>query len=149
MSLGNGLASEEVPAAVVRNQQFTADELCQRCPKEKRTDTRVAPCLLIGILLSLGLARESVCSHLRNIRVPAHACLGKFRTNGQVTFTSTASSLSLTSAPEFSISTLSLCETIARSRKETMWFFRVWLARILLPLDASLVLSPVTRNLSG
>src|SRR6266851_6182495 len=54
--------------------------------------------------LALGPACGGVCSRLRNIRAPAHAWLGKFRTNGRVTSTSTASSLLLSSGPEFSIS---------------------------------------------
>src|SRR5713101_4730689 len=82
---------------------------------------------------------RGVCSHPRKIRALAHTWLGKFRTNGRVTSTSTASSLSLISGPEFSLSTLSLRETIGRSRKEAMRFLRAWLARILLRLDASLV----------
>jgi hypothetical protein len=45
-----------------------------------------------------------------------------------------ASLPSLISAPEFSISTLSLPETVGLSRKEAQRFFRAWLARILLPV---------------
>src|SRR5713101_7431639 len=122
----------------------------QRCPNENKNRYQRGPMSSHwNSPFALGLACGGVCSRLRNIRAPAHAWLGKFRTNGRVTSTSTASSLLLSSGPEFSLSTLSLRETIGRSRKEAMRFLRAWLACILLPLDASLVLSPLTLNLPG
>src|SRR5260370_12601220 len=52
---------------------------------------------------ALGLAWRGVWSHHRKIRASARAVKGKFRTNGRVTSTSTASSLPGTFGPDGSI----------------------------------------------
>jgi hypothetical protein len=57
--------------------------------------------------------------HPRKIWAPVHVWLRKFGKNRRVTSTSTASQLSLTSGPEFSISSLSPRETIGCARLRT------------------------------
>ena len=94
-------------------------------------------CLLIGILLShsgwpagrLLAPSENPGSGTRLVGEISNERAGYLHFHG--------SSLSLTSGPEFSISTLFPRETIGRSRKEAMRFLRAWLARVVLPLDAS------------
>jgi len=146
VSLGNGLASEEVPAAVVRNQQFTADELCQRCPYEKKTDTRVAPCLLIefsfrtrsGLRERLLAPSEYSGSGTRLLGEISNERAGYLHFHGFF-FAYLCSGI-------LDFNFISTRNDRAVAKRSYAVLPGMALARILLPLDASLVLSPVTRN---